>query len=129
MFTFTNLLAVIATFGLSTAALADMISTRNGEDTFFAGSQISQAVDTVGDTFMAARSVKVNGTAQGDLHVSGLDVSVRADVVEDLYALGGDRYYPRCHCRGSGRSGVFPAHRKQLNHARQCTFDGQFGHG
>jgi cytoskeletal protein CcmA (bactofilin family) len=89
MFTFTNLLAVIATFGLSTAALADTISTRNGEDTFFAGSQISQAVDTVGDTFMAARSVKVNGTAQGDLHVSGLDVSVRADVVEDLYALGG----------------------------------------
>ena len=54
-----------------------------------AGSQISQAVDTVGDTFMAARSIKVNGATQGDLHVSGLDVSVSADVVEDLYALGG----------------------------------------
>jgi hypothetical protein len=89
MFTFTNVLATIVTLGFSTATLADTVSTRNGEDTFFAGSQINQAVDTVGDTFMAARSVKVNGATQGDLHVSGLDVSVSADVIEDLYALGG----------------------------------------
>lgn len=89
MSTFKNALAVIATFGLSAAVLADTVSARNGDDTFFAGSQISQAVDTVGDTFMAARSVKVNGTTQGDLHVSGLDVSVSTDVAEDLYALGG----------------------------------------
>ena len=89
MFTFTNVLAVIAALGLSTATLADTVSTRNGEATFFAGSQINQVVDTAGDTFMAARSVKVNGATQGDLHVSGLDVSVSADVIEDLYALGG----------------------------------------
>jgi len=89
MSNFTHALAVIMTFGLSTAALADTVSTRNGKDAFFAGSQISQAVDTVGDTFLAGRSVKLHGATQGDLHVSGLDVSISADVVEDLYALGG----------------------------------------
>jgi cytoskeletal protein CcmA (bactofilin family) len=89
MFTFKNALAVIAVFGLSTASLADTFSTRNGGDTFFAGAQISQAVDAVGDTFMAARSVKVSGTTQGDLHVSGLDVSVNVDALEDLYVMGG----------------------------------------
>jgi len=89
MSAFKHALALITAFGLSTVALADTVSTRNGKDTFFAGSQISQAVDTVGDTFMAGRSVKLHGATQGDLHVSGLDVSVSADVVEDLYALGG----------------------------------------
>jgi hypothetical protein len=89
MSTFKHALALITAFGLSTVALADTVSTRNGKDTFFAGSQISQAVDTVGDTFMAGRSVKLHGATQGDLHVSGLDVSVSANVVEDLYALGG----------------------------------------
>lgn len=89
MFTFTNALAVVATFGLATATLADTVSTRNGDDTFFAGSQVSQAVDTVDDAFMAARSVKVSGVTQGDLHVAGLDVSVSTDVAEDLYAAGG----------------------------------------
>jgi hypothetical protein len=89
MSTFKHALALITAFGLSTVALADTVSTRNGNDTFFAGSQISQAVDTVGDTFMAGRSVKLHGATQGDLHVSGLDVSVSANVVEDLYALGG----------------------------------------
>ena len=89
MSTFKHALALITAFGLSTVALADTVSTRNGKDTFFAGSQISQAVDTVGDTFMAGRSVKLHGATQGDLHVSGLDVSISADVVEDLYALGG----------------------------------------
>lgn len=89
MSNFTHALAVITAFGLSTAALADTVSTRNGKDTFFAGSHISQAVDTVGDTFMAGRSVKLHGATQGDLHVSGLDVSISANVVEDLYALGG----------------------------------------
>lgn len=38
---------------------------------------------------MAARSVKVSGTTQGDLHVSGLDVSVNVDALEDLYVMGG----------------------------------------
>jgi cytoskeletal protein CcmA (bactofilin family) len=82
---FTNVLAVIAALGLSTASLADTVSTRNGDDTFFSGSLISQTVDTVGDTFVVARSVKVNGATQGDLHVSEFDVSVSTDVVEDLY--------------------------------------------
>jgi hypothetical protein len=89
MFTFTNALAAITALGLSTACLADTVSIRNGKDTFFAGSQLSQAVDTAGDTFMAARAVKVNGASQGDLHVAGFDVSVGTDVFEDLYALGG----------------------------------------
>ncbi|AXI49193.1 hypothetical protein C1J03_24115 (plasmid) [Sulfitobacter sp. SK012] len=38
---------------------------------------------------MAARSVRANGITQGDMHVSGLDVSVNTKVAEDLYALGG----------------------------------------
>lgn len=89
MATFTNALIVIAALGLSTASLADTVSTRNGDDTFFAGAQLSQAVDTVGDTFMAARSIKLTGATQGDLHVSGIDVSISADAAKDLYALGG----------------------------------------
>ena len=89
MGTFINGLAVIAALGFSTASWAETVSARNGDDTFFAGSQLSQAVDTVGDTFMAARSVNINGATQGDLHVAGFDVSVNTDVVEDLYAAGG----------------------------------------
>ena len=89
MFTFTHALAVLAALGMSTASLADTVSARNGDDTFFAGSQLSQSVDTVGDTFMAARSVNVDGATQGDLHIAGLDISVNTDVVEDLYAMGG----------------------------------------
>ena len=89
MGTFINGLAAIAALGFSTASWAETVSARNGDDTFFAGSQLSQAVDTVGDTFMAARSVNINGATQGDLHVAGFDVSVNTDVVEDLYAAGG----------------------------------------
>lgn len=62
--------------------------TRNGDDTFYSGAQVSQSIDTVGDTFVAARSAKLNGAAQGDLHVSGFDVSVSADASGDLYAMG-----------------------------------------
>ncbi len=89
MFTFTTALAAITALGLSSACLAETVSTRNGDDTFFAGSQLSQAVDTVGDTFMAARAVNVNGASQGDLHIAGFDISVGTEVLEDLYALGG----------------------------------------
>lgn len=89
MFTFTTALAAITALGLSSACLAETVSTRNGDDTFFAGSQLSQAVDTVGDTFMAARAVNVNGASQGDLHIAGFDISVGTEVFEDLYALGG----------------------------------------
>ncbi|MGB3245073.1 MAG: hypothetical protein WBB25_11095 [Sulfitobacter sp.] len=89
MVTFKSVLAVISALALSTASLADTVSTRNGDDTFFAGAQLNQSVDTVGDTFMAGRSVKLSGATQGDLHVTGLDVSVSADAAKDLYALGG----------------------------------------
>lgn len=89
MFTFTNALAAVAALGLSTACMADTVSARNGTDTFFAGSQLNQAVDTAGDTFMAARTAKVDGATQGDLHIAGIDVSVSADVADDLYAMGG----------------------------------------
>jgi hypothetical protein len=82
--------AVIALFGLSQVALADTVSTRNGDDTFFAGAQVNQSVDTVGDTFIVARSAKLNGASQGDLLVSGFDVSVSADASEDLYVMGGN---------------------------------------
>ncbi len=85
---FPKTLAVIAALGLSSASLADSVSTKNGDDTFFAGAQLSQSIDTVGDTFMAGRSVKISGATQGDLHVSGLDVSVNTDANEDVYALG-----------------------------------------
>ncbi|MCX8226419.1 MAG: hypothetical protein OTI35_10110 [Sulfitobacter sp.] len=89
MFYFTNALAAFVALGLSTACMADTVSARNGTDTFFAGSQLNQAVDTAGDTFMAARTAKVDGATQGDLHIAGIDVSVSADVADDLYAMGG----------------------------------------
>lgn len=81
-------IAMIAVCGLSQIACADTVSTRNGDDTFYSGAQVSQSIDTVGDTFVAARSAKLNGAAQGDLHVSGFDVSVSADASGDLYAMG-----------------------------------------
>jgi hypothetical protein len=83
-----KLLAALALSCLSQAAVADTVSTRNGDDTFFAGAQVSQSIDTKGDTFVAARSARVNGSALGDMHVSGFDVSVDVDVAEDLYAMG-----------------------------------------
>ncbi len=86
---FRKIVAIIALFGLALAASAETVSTRNGDDTFFAGAQVNQAVDTVGDTFIAARSAKVSGASQGDLHISGLDVSVSTDASEDLYVMGG----------------------------------------
>lgn len=85
---FSKFLAAIALASLSHAAFADTVSTRNGDDTFFAGGLISQSIDTDGDTFVAARSARVKGTASGDMHVSGFDVSVDVDVAEDLYAMG-----------------------------------------
>ena len=88
MSVFPKFLAVLALITLSNAALADTVSTRNGDDTFFAGGQVSQSIDTKGDTFVAARSARVRGAALGDMHVSGLDVSVDVDVAEDLYVLG-----------------------------------------
>jgi hypothetical protein len=85
---FSKFFAAIALVGFSHAAFADTVSTRNGDDTFFAGGLISQSIDTDGDTFVAARSARVKGAALGDLHVSGFDVSVDVDVAEDLYAMG-----------------------------------------
>ncbi len=81
--------AIFATvFGLSTAALAETVTTRNGSDTFVAGEQVSETVDTGGDAFIAARTLNAGGTTAGDLHVSGFDVSVSANTLEDLYAAG-----------------------------------------
>ncbi|MEP1011677.1 MAG: hypothetical protein ABJG80_02365 [Paracoccaceae bacterium] len=88
MSVFPKFLAVLALIALSNEALSDTVSTRNGNDTFFAGAQVSQSIDTKGDTFVAARSARVRGTALGDMHASGLDVSVDVDVAEDLYVLG-----------------------------------------
>jgi len=84
-----KILAVIAVFGLSTPSIAETVSTKNGDDTFFAGAQVSQSVDTIADTFIAGRSINISGATQGDLHVSGLDVSVNTDASEDVYAIGG----------------------------------------
>jgi hypothetical protein len=61
---FLKLIAIIALSSLSQVALADTVSTRNGDDTFFAGAQINQSINTVGDTFIAVRSAKVNGASQ-----------------------------------------------------------------
>ena len=89
MATFSNTFALITALSLSTASVADTISTQNGGDTFLAGDQLTQPVATVGDTFMSARTVKVTGDVRGDLHVSGFDVSVNTDAAKDLYAVGG----------------------------------------
>lgn len=85
---FSKTFAAIAVACLSHGAFADTVSTRNGDDTFFAGGLISQSIDTKGDTFVAARSARVKGAALGDMHASGFDVSVDVDVAEDLYAMG-----------------------------------------
>lgn len=83
-----KIIAVLMCCGVAQASLADTVSAQNGDDTFFAGAQVNQAVNTSGDTFISARSAKVSGASQGDLHVSGFDVSVSADANEDLYAAG-----------------------------------------
>jgi len=88
MSVFSKILTTITVLCLSQAVFADTVSTRNGDDTFFAGGLISQSIDTKGDTFVAARSARVKGAALGDMHVSGFDVSVDVDVAEDLYAMG-----------------------------------------
>ncbi len=88
MSVFLRFFSAIALVALSHGAFADTVSTRNGDDTFFAGGLVSQSIDTGGDTFVAARSARMKGAALGDMHVSGFDVSVDVDVAEDLYAMG-----------------------------------------
>jgi len=88
MTVFLKSFTAIALACLTQGAFADTVSTRNGDDTFFAGGLVSQSIDTKGDTFVAARSARVKGAALGDMHVSGFDVSVDVDVAEDLYAMG-----------------------------------------
>lgn len=89
MSSFAKAIALIAAFCLPIAANADTVSTKNGSDTFFSGGQLNRAVDTQGDTFMAARTLEARGHAGGDLHAWGYDLSVSADTDEDLYAVGG----------------------------------------
>ncbi|MCF2870393.1 hypothetical protein L0664_04880 [Octadecabacter sp. G9-8] len=88
MSVFSKIIAAIVLIALPHAALADTVSTGNGDDTFFAGRLIDQSIGTNGDTFVTARSAQVEGAASGDLHVSGFDVAVDVDVAEDLYAMG-----------------------------------------
>ncbi|MGJ5621104.1 hypothetical protein [Sulfitobacter sp. MF3-043] len=81
-------MATLAALCICTTSSAETVSLQNGNDTFFAGGQVSETIDARGDTFLAARSAQVHGATQGDLHVSGFDVSVSADATEDLYAIG-----------------------------------------
>ncbi|WP_299732612.1 hypothetical protein [uncultured Tateyamaria sp.] len=88
MSAFPKIFAALAVIGFAHAALAETATTRNADDTFFAGGLVNQAIDTKGDTFVTARSARVKGAAFGDMHLSGFDVSVDVDVAEDLYAMG-----------------------------------------
>ena len=81
-------MTTLAALCICTTSTAETVTLQNGNDTFFAGGQVSETIDARGDTFLAARSAQVRGATQGDLHVSGFDVSVSADATEDLYAIG-----------------------------------------
>ena len=88
MFRFSGAAIIAVSLGVSGGALADTVSFQSGSDTFVAGAQVSQTLDTAGDAFVAGRTLQARGVAGGDLHVSGFDVSVSADTSEDLYAAG-----------------------------------------
>lgn len=89
MATFLNTLAAAVAMGLSTACLAETVSSEIGGDTYVAGAQVNQVLEAAGDAFVVGRATTLGGITQGDLHVGGIDVSVNADVAEDLYVVGG----------------------------------------
>lgn len=87
MFKLTHAVVFSVTLGLSSSALADTVSLTHGGDTFVTGAQVNEMIRSDGDAFVAARTVDAGGTAAGDLHVSGFDVSI-STAAEDLYAAG-----------------------------------------
>lgn len=80
--------AVAIAFGCCGVVLADTVSLVHGGDTFVAGAQVNQLVETDGDAFLAGRTVAARGSAGGDLHASGFDISIHTAVDGDLYAAG-----------------------------------------
>lgn len=87
MFKLTHAVVFSVTLGLSSSALADTVSLTHGGDTFVTGAQVNEMIRSDGDAFVAARTVDAGGTAAGDLHVCGFDVSI-STAAEDLYAAG-----------------------------------------
>lgn len=88
MFKVTRAIANIVALGCSGVAMADTVSVTHGGDTFVAGAQVNEAVNSAGDAFLAARTIQARGSTAGDLHVSGIDVSISAATAGDLYAVG-----------------------------------------
>ena len=86
---FRRLLPLVFVFCMATPAVSETVTLQNGGDFFVAGPAVTEAVDTAGDTFIAARTANARGASQGDLHVIGVDVSIGADAAADLYAIGG----------------------------------------
>lgn len=88
MFNVAKAITVAITLVFGGVALADTTSITHGRDTYVAGAQINEAVDSAGDTFLAGRTIQAGGTTSGDLHVSGFDLSINTDTAQDLYAAG-----------------------------------------
>lgn len=88
MFKVTRAIAYVVALGCSGVAMADTVSVTHGGDTFVAGAQVNEAVNSAGDAFLAARTIQARGSTAGDLHVSGFDVSISAATAGDLYAAG-----------------------------------------
>jgi len=62
---FIHLFVIAVTFGLSGTALADTVSVTHGGDTFVSGDQVNKVVESVGDAFLAARTIEARGAAGG----------------------------------------------------------------
>ncbi len=81
-------LAIAILFSLAVPASAERSSFENGGDRFIAGAQINETLDATGDTFVAGRTLRLQGNVGGNLHVSGYDLRISTDTANDVYAAG-----------------------------------------
>ena len=89
------LFPVAAVLVLGQGAVAETVELSHGGDTFLVGPVVNETVSASGDAFVAARNASALGSTQGDMHVTGFDVSVGADAAEDVYAFGATRWLSR----------------------------------
>ena len=78
-----GVLAAALTVALSFPAMSETVVTEAGGDTYATGETVIRTLDADRDVFAAGRSTTVLGKTQGDMHVSGFDVTMNAEVSED----------------------------------------------